>query len=104
MRRACRYDHGRGSTIIDARGIAGGHRAVRTESPLEFAKSLPGSAEANVFVRIEECGALPRANFHSRNLSLEFPCLLRRFRRLLLVRRELMLLLTPNLALRGPAF
>ena len=101
MRLVGAHDHCRGGTVIDAGGVAGGHRAVLGERRAQLAHALDGGAEAGILVGVDHHVTLAGLDRHRCDLVLE-PAGLDRFLGLVLRGDcEGILLFTGELPLQG---
>src|SRR5437763_1409724 len=102
LRLAVRHDDHRGAAVVDARGVAGGGRAVLLEGGLESREPLRGGVAARVLVGIEAKRlALLGGDLDRYDLRLELPALLRGGRLLLALGRELVLFVSADAIFAG---
>ena len=67
------HQHQGGRAVIDARGVAGGDRAVLVEGRAQLGQRLDRRAVADVFVLVDHRLALAGLHRHRRDLVLELP-------------------------------
>src|SRR5439155_13261972 len=88
-----------GGPVIDARCIAGRHRAVLLEHRLELAELVDRGAMADIFVLVDDDVALARGDRHGDDLVLDLARLLGGFRLVLRGDGELVLAVAGDLPL-----
>src|SRR5690606_2490846 len=95
------HEHHSGSTVIDARRVAGSHGAGLVERRAQLGNALQRSALADVLVLVDDRIALLALDGDSDDLVLELAGLLRGLDLVLRREREVVLILAADLPLTG---